>query len=212
MGAGNGELTRYLAPHASFLMAVEPNARFAGNLNSLVPGDNYLYQQCNAEDFVWESQQFDLILLAYVLESMGGRDKWATTCENLLSLLSRKGKLVGATYVDGCAWDSYATVVEEEIGLDGRSGGLSRVFPDLRSRGFNVRILKIVTTQIWADNHDELYDGLSFFFRRKADLYAERKNLLVSSLRSVSSNFGQEVCVEVEEAIYEIFRLPDHLI
>lgn len=208
MGAGNGELTRYLMPHAKYLVAAEPNAKFSRDLASLGTGDRYRYVQSSIEDFAWENGKFDLILLAYVLESMGGREKWASACQKLQSLLSAHGMLLGATYVDGCAWDTYATIVEKEIGLDSRSGGLSRVFPSLRNAGFNVQVRSILTTQIWGDDIDQLYDGLAFFFRRKADAYYSKRNFLLPSLRRVSSPFGSEVSIAVKEVIYEIVEFP----
>jgi hypothetical protein len=67
-------------PHAKYLVAVEPNAKFSCDLASLGTEDRYRYAQSSIEDFAWENGKFDLILLAYVLESMGGREKWASAC------------------------------------------------------------------------------------------------------------------------------------
>jgi SAM-dependent methyltransferase len=219
VGAGNGFISAQIAPFVDFLHVIEPNDEFHPALKEVEKRarNEYRMSDIRAEDIgPDEYDRYDLVLLSYVLESLIPGTDVRAVCRKMLDLRRAGGTFIGVTYVDGCAWDAYSTIVERRIRTPQR-GGLSRVVPMLRSLGFNVRTVTAVRTEIWGRNLEDLFRNIAFFHRRAEREYFDSAAYLLPELRKLSRvNGGGRVVLDVDELIYEVTDLgreretPDH--
>lgn len=210
VGAGSGEITGIVASAAGRVDAVDPNRYMVADLKKLSQRcANVSPIEGRLQDFS-PSEHYDLIILSYVLESIGGNDV-QEHAKRLHGYLRPGGRMVGVTFLDGCDWDAYSASVESLVPYK-RTGGTGRVFNHLRQSGLNTRIIRIVDTHIFAPSLDELYLTLGFFYKRVMDNYIRLSGTLSSELRKFTTkDRGGELCLGVKEVIYEIIPMPSGL-
>ncbi len=205
MGAGRGEIAEIIASASGRVEAVDPDAHMVSELRRLSRRQpRVIAVRDSLQTFSTESR-YDLVVLAYVLESIDGHDV-PRHVERLLGLLRPGGRVVGVTYLDGCDWDAYSSAVEHVVPY-GRTGGTGKVFGRLRRAGLNARILRILDTHISDSTVEALYLTLGFFYKRKLEAYLAHRDTLSVELERYATPRGAGVCLEVKEAVYEILPM-----
>jgi SAM-dependent methyltransferase len=209
MGAGRGDISAILAETADVVDAVEPNRHHLRDLRSLADSNPRIrVAEGSIQDFRTDAR-YDLIALVYVVESIADSDL-ARHVERLLDLRKPGGRVVGVTYLDGCALDAFSSAVQHVIPF-GRTDAVSRVFPRLRAGGLNVHNLDVVRSEFRASSVDELFDVLSFFYMQELGAYRRLRPVLSRELRQHVESDGEGVRLTVEDVLYEILPMAQQL-
>lgn len=206
VGAGNGDITKLILPEAGFLQVVEPNPKFADSLTAVRQSD-YAYSPTSIQDYTDQNGPYDVIILSYFLELID-QSEWRVVLNKLHSLLTPDGKIIGVTYLDGCAWDSFAALVEHYDDSH-RKGGTGYNAQTLRQAGFNFSNLQTVRTELWGSSVDNLYDNLEFFFMKRLELYRRKRPLFINELGELTyqdKTVKNRVVLPVDEVIFEILK------
>ncbi len=201
LGAGDGRLTRMLAPQFLKTTAVDKKPVFEDKL-ARIPGVEVIVSPI--EKLVI-GEPFDIGLLSYSLSGIP-RDILRKTVDRLFAQSSDTGRLLYVTYEDGCAWDRYADIVYSALGIS-RNGGSLRHAAELKSAGLEVKELDSFETLIWDSSLSELYDTLAFFFVSDVRTYMhQRREFTLHLQKFAQSNGDRRVSLPVVEKLFEIMR------
>lgn len=202
IGAGNGEITRLIAPHFEGVDVIEPKRKYVEHIKNLNIANLSAFES-DIQSYQTQ-KRYDSILLSYVLESISIAD-YPAIFEKLKAILNLKGNIYCATYLDGCDWDEFSYIVKARIDL-ARTGGFYRVLSSIRDCGYSIREREIVSTQIYGESLENLYENLAFFFKRGLDQYINHKQDLIAILERYTerSNDGR-FYIEVKEVIFNIY-------
>ena len=199
LGAGNGRLAKLLSGTFACIIAVEKDHEFQSSL-AAIPTVVPVF--CRMQDFV-PSEVFDIALMAY---SLSGIPK--DLLDGFLTHLEEKkkegGRILVATYENGCAWDRFADPVYRALGI-ARTGGENRHTAEIEETGRTTVRIQSFDTLIWGENLESLYRNLGFFFFKQHRQYLERSAEFLPLLSSFSirTESGQ-VAIPVSEVLLEI--------
>ncbi len=168
LGAGDGRLTRLVAPIFDKVIAVEWNEKYRDALQLLPKTEVFIESM---QDFSFQGD-FDMALMSYSLSGVP-LDKRTQFFEKLFRQCSPNGCVLYATYADGCEWDQFSSLVSEKLGRE-RSGGTGIHEAELRKLNYTVNVVENIRTLIWGQSLDDLGDVLSFFFLDKVKDYQQR--------------------------------------
>jgi len=201
LGAGDGTLTRLLAPYFRDVMAVDKNAEFERPL-SLIP--NVTAAIARMEDFV-PPNAVDMILMSYSTSGVPG-PRLGSFLSSLFEHLTPRGKILFATYEDGCPWDRFAGEVYARLGLP-RTGGAARHREQIEGAGFSAERVASLDTFIWAGDLPSLFDTLEFFFLPRITHYRALREELLGKLEPFAEPLPEgRVGIKVIEVVYELLR------
>ncbi len=201
LGAGDGRLTRLLAPQFAHTTAVDKKSSFHDQLGAI---PRVTPVTSTIEDLTI-ARPFDLGLLSYSLSGVPpGRLREAVG--SLFAQSTPEGRLFYVTYQDGCEWDCFANEVYATLNIP-RNGGSSAHQSDLAAAGLQVREVDSLRTSIWDSSLNELYSTLAFFFVAKAREYLQRQNEFLPVLASLTQQQGAtRISLPVTEKVFEIIR------
>lgn len=201
LGAGDGTLTRLLSPYFENILAVDKNAKFEHQL-SLIP--KVTAAIARMEDVI-VPRKVDIILMSYSTSGVPAA-RLGPFLSSLFEHLTPRGKILLATYQDGCSWDRFAGEVYEKLGLS-RSGGVSRHFEQIEAAGLSAERVASLDTFIWAPDLPSLFDTLEFFFLPRIDEYRGLRGELLGRLKPFAEPLpGGEVGIKVVEIVLELRR------
>jgi hypothetical protein len=204
LGAGDGRLTRLLAPQFASTTAVDKKPAFRAQLEA-IPG--VVAITSTIEDLRID-RPFDIGLLSYSLSGVP-LEKLRETIDSLFAQSSREGRLFYITFEDGCEWDCYASEVYATLGIP-RNGGSKLHKLDLAAVGIQTQEVDSFRTSIWDSSLDELYKTLAFFFVTHARDYIQRQNEFLSALSLLVQEVGAgRISLPVTEKVFEIIRPTD---
>lgn len=199
LGAGNGTLTRLLAPSFQSVVAVEQNRAFEASLASI---PNAVTVISRIEDHV-PVEPPDIVLMSYSLDGIP-IERLGSTMTALASRLAAGGKILFVTYEDDCPWDRYVDPVYRALGIP-RVGGAKRHSEDLRRAGFEARRLASVDGYIWARDTAALYDVMEFFFVDAVEGYRASRPVFEKLLGGLVEPFpGERVACKAVERVFEV--------
>jgi hypothetical protein len=199
IGAGDGRLTRLIAPHFHSVLAIEKNSAFSEQL-ARIPNAEPVFVPI--QDFT-PPRLWDIALLSYSLSGIPP-EQLGTTLSRLFEHRRAGGRMLVVTYQDGCGWDQFAGGVYSALGI-ARSGGVHRHSEELVSAGFRVTPISALNTHIWAPSERELLQTLGFFFHRAGAQYYENPIRFLSLLEPHLVNLSNRgVAIPVVEQILEV--------
>lgn len=202
LGAGNGSLTRLLAPRFEHVVTVERNAAFREQLET-IPNATVTISAMEECEF---SQSFDVVLASYSLTGVNS-ELIEPLISRIFEVLNPGGRFLICTHADHCAWDRYAEIVSQYLGMR-RSGGTSHQMAQLAKGGGIGVIRASVLTDIWDQNLDDLYDTLAFFFVENVEKYSSNKPIFLPALTALAgSDVPGRVGLTVIEEVIDV--LPD---
>lgn len=201
LGAGDGTLTRLLSPFFQHILAVDKNSKFERSLR-LIP--NVTAAIARMEEFV-PPQKVDMILMSYSTSGVQGA-RLGPFLASLFDHLTPHGKILLATYQDGCAWDRFAGEVYGRLGIP-RTGGEDRHRAQIEEVGLHAERVAALDTFIWAPALPALVDTLEFFFLPRINDYRALREELVGTLEPFAEPLpGGEVGIKVVEVVLELLR------
>jgi len=204
LGAGDGLLTKELAPTFSKIIAVERDPVFKDALGSIA---NVQPVIARMEELELPRSSYDVALLSYsftgVLE--GERERFLT---RLWRAKSPNGFVLAVTFQDGCRWDRFADEIYSALGKT-RSGGTRYHMRELQRCGWRAEVIRSIPTQIWAPNIEGLIDVLEYFFA-KTDGEREIYRELAQSILPSYVDAGPEGSTGVDVVEDVLLIQPEH--
>jgi hypothetical protein len=125
---------------------------------------------------------------------------------SLFEHLTPGGKILVATYEDGCPWDRFAGDVYERLGLS-RAGGAVRHLEQIEAAGLRAERVASLDTFLWARSLPSLFDTLEFFFLPKTAEYHARAAELFGRLEPFAEPLeGGRVGIKCVEVVFELLQ------
>lgn len=203
VGAGDGQITRILAPIFDRVTAVEPQEKLA----SMIRQDKDIeVVESYIQDFRTDCK-YDVILMSYFLDSLDS----SLEAEEILNLLFHmkkdNGIVVGTTYTSNCNWNTFTEIVANELKLK-RKGGYEQIEERLAFSGiYKCNVRKKIVSSIWGNTIVDLLDNLSFFFKKNIDEYKRHYDRFADILREYSIFEKGMFRIDVDEIIFEIEQI-----
>lgn len=199
VGAGRGEITLELSSLFEYIMAIEPKRKFIKELRNLEKSNIYVIEK-KIQDFSCDIK-FDIILLSYFLDSIS-LDQLPIVMDKLSSFVKMDGKIVGATYLNGCDWDEFVNAVCNKVTIN-RTGGTDRLVKKLEKVGYTIKVIETLDTNIFGDDEQDLFYNLAFFFKDDIDNYYRQQEEIIYILSDYSKRFDKAL-ISVKEVIFEV--------
>jgi hypothetical protein len=180
LGAGDGTLTRMLAPFFETIIAVEGRKGCEAALLR-IPNTSTIIARM--EDVV-PPRKMDVILMSYSLPGVPS-ERRGPFLRSLLESLTPRGQILLVTHQDGCPGDAYAGHVSEALGI-ARSGGTAGHRQEIRGAGLDVELVASFDTFVWANDLASLFDTLEFFFLGHTEAYHASRAAFEGVLRTLA--------------------------
>ena len=204
IGAGNGEITNYLADIFYRVDAVERSIELANTIRkkkraniNVITSDILNYTA---------NEKYNLVLMSYLLDSYYESIKTVEIMTIVDKLVANDGVVLGVTYLHDCAWDKFSEIVCNELDKP-RKGGMKNVEGRLNKVGYKCHILKTVDSYIWGNTLEELFLNLSFFYKANITGYLENKEKYMELLEKYACTLNDLFVINVKEAIFDIKRI-----
>ncbi len=201
VGAGSGDILFGVMDKLKYAVAVEPKLALSSIIEQRGLKNIEIIQDV-IQNFN-SAKKFGCILLSYFLDTVK-KEEWNIILDKVNLMKDSNGIILGATYLEGCEWDVFTQYIKRNIDIP-RSGGFGRITYQLREIGWDVRVRKIIDTEIFGENISELYNNLEFFYKSKVDVYRENKEHFIPQLELLSGTTGR-ANITVKEVIYELLK------
>ena len=203
IGAGNGDITCYLADLFYRVDAIERRDELANDIRAK-KRNNINVISCDIFDYFID-KRYDLVLMSYLLDSI---ESIATY--KLMSIVDElatpDGIVLGVTYLPDCAWYEFSSAICNELNIR-QKGGMNNVFERLTDANYQCNIVKTIDSFIWGNSIDDLFQNLSFFYKSNIHGYIESKDKFVSLLKKFVCISNGLVELKVKEAIFNIINI-----
>jgi SAM-dependent methyltransferase len=205
IGAGGGEIAKYLAERAERIVCIEQNGEFLDRIKENIRANkNSEIVLSTVEE--WKSNEtFDVVLLSYVLDMYEDIGKFERLVTSAFSHSKDGRRVLAASYLEGGEWDVFTQHVAQHLRFQ-RTGGFARQVHKLRKIGFYIIIRKIFDTKVYDHSLEGLYSTLSFFAKDRIDQYNAHKDKLLPILENHSTREGKYVVTRIKEVIFEIIQ------
>ena len=201
IGAGNGEITNYLADIFYRVDAIERNIELTNAIREK-NRNNINVVLCDILNYS-SNEKYNLVLMSYLLDSYSDTTKTIEIMTNVNKLVANDGIVLGITYLHDCAWNKFSEIVCNDLNKH-RIGGMKNVERRLSEACYKCHILKTVDSYIWGNTIEELFFNLSFFYKSKISTYLDNKEKYIKLLDKYASTLNDLFIINVKEAIFSI--------
>jgi len=201
IGAGNGDITCYLADLFYRVDAIERREDLANSISNKKK-DNINVIVSDIFDYSIDTK-YDLVLMSYLLDSFDDLISINQLMSIVKKLITSDGIILGVTYLPDCAWNEFSAIVCSELSIR-QKGGITNVSELLTAANCQCHILKTIESYIWGNSIDDLFLNLSFFYKSNINGYINNKDRFVALLEKNICTSNGLFELNVKEAIFDI--------